>query len=86
MLSCMILLTIELDTCAQLRTHTHHRAVNICAQARLHVLVYDSIRNLNLMLTHITRRAFNKCLRENLNSLVAKYMQARVSHYEHIGY
>ena len=35
---------------------------------------------------HITCRAFSKCLRENLNSQVVKYIQARVSRYKHTGY
>ena len=42
--------------------------------------------DLNLMIAHITRRAFSKCLQANLNSRAVKYMQAQVSRYEHTGY
>ena len=62
MLSCMILLVIEVDARMQLLAHIQHRAVNKCTQARLHALVHYFTRNLNLMLADITRQAFIKCL------------------------
>ena len=86
MLSCMILLAIELDAHVSAITRTQHCAVSRCSRARLHTLVHDFTHDLNIVLTHITRQSFSKCLRENLNSRAVKYMQARVSRYEHTGY
>ena len=48
--------------------------------------MHDFTRDLYLMLTRITRRAFSKCSRANLNSQAVKDMQARVSRYDHTGY
>ena len=62
MLSCMILLTIEVDARVQLVARIRHRAVSRCTRARLHALVHYFTRDLNLMLTDITRQAFIKCL------------------------
>ena len=62
MLSCMILLTIEVDARMQLVTHIRHRAVSRCARAKLHALMHCFTRDLNLMLTDINRQAFIKCL------------------------
>ena len=86
MLSCMILLAIEIDARMQLLARIWHRAVNRCTRARLHALVHYFTRNLNLMLADITCQAFIKCLLENLDSRAVKYMQARVSRYEHTEY
>ena len=61
MLSCMILLAIEIDACVQLLARIRHRAVCKCTQARLHALVHYFTRNLNLMLADITHQAFIKC-------------------------
>ena len=62
MLSCMILLTIEVDARVQLLARIWHRAVSRCTQARLHALVHYFTRNLNLMFADITHQAFIKCL------------------------
>ena len=62
MLSCMILLAIEVDACMQLLARIQHRAVSRCIRARLHALVHYFTRDLNLMLVDITRQAFIKCL------------------------
>ena len=62
MLSCMILLAIEIDARVQLLARIRHRAVCKCTRARLHALVHYFTRDLNLMLTDITRQAFIKCL------------------------
>ena len=62
MLSCMILLTIEIDARVQLLARIRHHAVSRCTQARLHALVHYFTRDLNLMLTDITCQAFIKCL------------------------
>ena len=58
----MILLAIELDACVQLLACIRHRAVSRCTRPGLHVLVHYFTRDLNLMLTDITRQAFIKCL------------------------
>ena len=62
MLSCMILLAIEVDARVQLLARIQHRAVSRFTPARLHALVHYLTRELNLMLTEITRQAFIKCL------------------------
>ena len=62
MLSCMILLAIEVDAHVQLLARIRHCAVSRCTRARLHALVHYFTRNLNLMLADITRQAFIKCL------------------------
>ena len=62
MLSCMILLAIEVDTHVQLVACIRHCAVSRCTQARLHALMHYFTRDLNLILTGITRQAFIKCL------------------------
>ena len=62
MLSCMILLAIEIDARMQLLARIRHRTVSKCTRARLHALVHYFTRNLNLMLVDITRQAFIKCL------------------------
>ena len=62
MLSCMILLTIEIDARVQLLARIRHRAVSRCTRARLHAPVHYFTRNLNLMFADITRQAFIKCL------------------------
>ena len=59
MLSCMILLTIEVDTRMQLVARIRHRAITRCTRARL---VHYFTRDLNLMLADITRQAFIKGL------------------------
>ena len=82
MLSCMILLAIEVDARVQLLARIRHRAVSRCTRARLNALVHYFTCDLNLMLADITRQAFIKCL---LAILAVKYMQARVSQYEYIG-
>ena len=61
MLSCMILLAIEVDARVQLLARIQHRAVSRCTRARLNALVHYFTRNLNLMLVNITRQAFIKC-------------------------
>ena len=62
MLSCMILLTIEVDARMQLVARIRHRAVSRCTRARLHALMHYFTRDLNLMLADINRQAFIKCL------------------------
>ena len=62
MLSCMILLAIEIDARVQLLARILHRAVCKCTRTRLHALVHYFTRDLNLMLADITRQAFIKCL------------------------
>ena len=62
MLSCMILLAIEIDASVPLLARIRHRAVSRCTQARLHALVHYFTHDLNLMLADITRQAFIKCL------------------------
>ena len=62
MLSCIILLAIEIDAHVQLLACIQHRAVSKCTRARLHALVLYFTRDLNLMLADITRQAFIKCL------------------------
>ena len=62
LLSCMILLAIEIDARVQLLARIRHHAVSKCTRARLHALVHYFTRDLNLMLTDITRQAFIKCL------------------------
>ena len=62
MLSCMILLAIEVDARVQLVARIRHRAVSRCTRARLHALVHYFTRDLNLMLADINRQAFIKCL------------------------
>ena len=62
MLSCMILLAIEVDARVQLLTRVQHCAVSRCTRARLHALVHYFTRDLNLMLADIIRQAFIKCL------------------------
>ena len=62
MLSCMILLAIEIDARVLLLARIPHRAVCKCTHARLHALVHYFTRDLNLMLADITRQAFIKCL------------------------
>ena len=62
MLSCMILLAIEVDTRMQLVARIRHRAVSRYTQARLHALMHYFTRDLNLMLADIIRQAFIKCL------------------------
>ena len=62
MLSCMILLAIEVDARMQLLARIRHRAVSRCTRARLHALLHYFTRDLNLMLADITRQAFIKCL------------------------
>ena len=63
MLSCMILLAIEVDARVQLLAHIRrHHAVSRCTRARLHALVHYFTCNLNLMLVDITRQAFIKRL------------------------
>ena len=86
MLSCMILLTIEVDARVKLVARIQHCAVSRCTRARLHALVHYFTRDLNLMLADITCQAFIKILFGNLNSQAVKYMQAQVSHYKHTGY
>ena len=61
MLSCMILLAIEVEARVQLLARILHRAVSRCTRARLNALVHYFTRDLNLMLTDITRQAFIKC-------------------------
>ena len=61
MLSCMILLAIEIDAHVQLLARIRHRAVSRCTRARLHALVHYFTRDLNLMLADITCQAFIKC-------------------------
>ena len=60
MLSCMILLSIEVDACVQLLACIRHCAVSKCTQARLNALVHYFTRDLNLMLVDITHQAFIK--------------------------
>ena len=62
MLSCMILLAIELDVRVQLLVRIWPHAVSRYTRARLHALVHYFTRDLNLMLVDITRQAFIKCL------------------------
>ena len=62
MLSCMILLAIEVDARVQLVACIRHRAVSRCTQARLHALVHYFTRDLNLMFADINHQAFIKCL------------------------
>ena len=62
MLSCMILLALEIDTRLKLLARIQHRAASRCTRARLHALVHYFTRDLNLMLADITRQAFIKCL------------------------
>ena len=62
MLSCMILLAIEVDARVQLFTRIRHCAVSRCTRAILNALVHYFTRDLNLMLAVITRQAFIKCL------------------------
>ena len=59
MLSCMILLAIEVYARVQLVARIWHRAVSRCTRARF---VHYFTRNLNLMLADITRQAFIKGL------------------------
>ena len=68
MLSCMILLAIELDVRAQLLARIIVQSVD--APEQDHML---SCMILFLMLARITRRAFSKCLRANLDSQAVKY-------------
>ena len=87
MLSCMILLAIEIDARVQLLAHIWHRAVSRCTRTRLHALVHYFTRDLNLMLADITHQTFIKCLLAILiHAEAVKYMQERVSRYEHTGY
>ena len=87
MFSCMILLSIEVDARVQLLARIQHCAVSRCIRARLHALGNYFTHDLNLMLTDITCQAFNKkMLAGSLNSQAVKYMQARVSRYEHTEY
>ena len=62
MLSCIILLAIEIEARVQLLARIRHHAVSRCTQARLHALVHYFTRDLNLMLADITRQAFIKGL------------------------
>ena len=62
MLSCMILLAIEIDARMQLLARIWHHAVSRCTRARLNALVHYFTCNLNLVLADITRQAFIKCL------------------------
>ena len=62
MLSCMILLAIEVDARVQLFARIPHRAVSGCIRARLNALVHYFTHDLNLMFADITRQAFIKCL------------------------
>ena len=62
MLSCIILLAIEVDARMQLVARIQHRAVSRCTRARLHALMHYFTRDLNLMLADINRQAFIKCL------------------------
>ena len=62
MLSCIILLAIEIEARVQLLARIWHHAVSRCTQARLHALVHYFTRDLNLMLADITRQAFIKGL------------------------
>ena len=62
MLSCMILLAIEVDAHVQLVARIRHRAVSRFTRARLHALVHYFTRDLNLMLANITHQAFIKYL------------------------
>ena len=62
MLSCMIILAIEIDTRVQLLARIWHHAVSRCTRARLNALVHYFTCNLNLVLADITRQAFIKCL------------------------
>ena len=59
MLSCMMLLAIEVDACVQLIVRIQNRAVSRCTQARF---VHYFTRDLNLMLADITHQAFIKGL------------------------
>ena len=59
MLSCMILLAIEVDARVQLVARIRNHAVSRCTRARF---MHYFTRNLNLMLTDITRQAFIKGL------------------------
>ena len=61
-LSCMILLAIEVDAHVQLVARIQHRAVSRCTQAKLHALMHYFTRDLNLMLADIAHKAFIKCL------------------------
>ena len=54
MLSCMILLAIEVDTHVQLVARIRHHAVSRSNRARLHALVHYFTRDLNLMLADIS--------------------------------
>ena len=77
MLSCIILLAIEVDACVQLVPRIQNRAVSRCTRARF---VHYFTRDLSLMLADITHQAFIKGLLAILhNSRTVKYMQARVS-------
>ena len=62
MLSCIILLAIEIEARMQLLARICHHAVSRCTRARLHALVHYFTRDLNLMLADITRQAFIKGL------------------------
>ena len=62
MLSCIILLAIEIEARVQLLARIRHHAVSRCTRARLHALVHYFTRDLNLMLADITRQAFIKGL------------------------
>ena len=62
MLSCMILLAIEIDARVQLLARIRDCVVCKCTRARLHTLVHYFTRDLNLMLADITCQAFIKCL------------------------
>ena len=62
MLSCIILLAIEIEARVQLLARIRHRAVSRCTRARLHALVHYFTRDLNLMLAEIIRQAFIKGL------------------------
>ena len=62
MLSCIILLAIEIEARVQLLARIRHRAVSRCTRARLHALVHYFTRDLNLILAEIIRQAFIKGL------------------------
>ena len=48
MLSCIILLAIEIEARVQLLARIRHRAVSRCTQARLHALVHYFTRDFKL--------------------------------------
>ena len=60
MLSCMILVAIEVDARVHLVARIRHRAVSRCTRARLHALVHYFTRNL-ISWTLLVKHSLNAC-------------------------